>query len=806
MVSNDQQEAFKDWLKQQGGYVNPKVSLFHQLPSGDRGVYATADINEGEQLLLVPVSCTLHLDVTDARGTQLAATCGSELAAFLTQQQAQPGEDSTQQQQQQPFSSFLASTLMLMSELSQGSSSSCHPYFDTLPEGTDCLINWTQQEQQLLAGTSLSDVTRTIQDIFEADIAPRLAARPDLFPPGCVTYESFRRAADLVQTRAFHMSADNWITGTSQESTDELYLIPAIDMLNHSTEPCLRNTSLALCHGDVEVVLEGGEVKSFTNFFSMKAEKAIPAGTQVLHTYGDLSDAQLLQTYGFIDTPPQPTQHQQQQQQQDDEQEEQEEARSDKDAAAAEPGAGGTQLTSNPHNYVVLQLDALLSAVKTVAAAAKVWPAKKAKQVLSKRLQHLASAGLLQREKPECSQLMVTASNTLPDQLLTIIQVLMMTEAEFKQLQQAEEEEQQEAAAAAKGSGAGSSKKGKAEGQQQKQNGSGDAAGAAAPQDVQLNLGREMLEDEFGELCGAALLQAVDQWSSRYPTDLKGSFALMAAAAAAGSRPWMAAAVVAGEQLLLQQLKKEALMIMLGAGQDEDEDEEGMEVELGSSDMEDDDDAEADADSDSDIEQELAAAAAAAGASKKRSRQQQAEQKQDKHKHKHKHKHGHEKDKAGKKHDHHHHHKKHKQPGKKDDRPHFGDMTGPAEADVWQSDDSDKVGYSSGSDDEGERHPVDGSDHHTYEVGAAGTVREAHGHMLGPDEAALIESDDSDKVGYADDAGATADSDGDDSAAAAAGAGGAAGRRNKRGSKAAVGGAAAGAGSKRPKRGLGFKG
>jgi len=113
----------------------------------------------------------------------------------------------------------------------------------------------------------------------------------------------------------------------------------------------------------------------------LSTEKAIPAGTQVLHTYGDLSDAQLLQTYGFIDTPPQPTQHQQQQQQQDDEQEEQEEARSDKDAAAAEPGAGGTQLTSNPHNYVVLQLDALLSAVKTVAAAAKVWPAKKAKQV-----------------------------------------------------------------------------------------------------------------------------------------------------------------------------------------------------------------------------------------------------------------------------------------------------------------------------------------------------------------------------------------------------------------------------------------
>jgi hypothetical protein len=63
-----------------------------------------------------------------------------------------------------------------------------------------------------------------------------------------------------------------------------------------------------------------------------------------------------------------------------------------------------------------------------------------------------------------------------------------MTEPEFKQLQQAEKEERQEATAAA----AGSSK--------QKQRNSGQAV-------VTLNLGREMLEDEFGELCGAVLLQ-----------------------------------------------------------------------------------------------------------------------------------------------------------------------------------------------------------------------------------------------------------------------------------------------------------
>lgn len=71
----------------------------------------------------------------------------------------------------------------------------------------------------------------------------------------------------------------------------------------------------------------------------------------------------------------------------------------------------------------------------------------------------------------------------------------MMTESEFKQLQRAEKEERQEAAAAAAAAAeAGSS------GQQQQQNGGGGQA-------VTLNLGREMLEDEFGELCGAVLLQ-----------------------------------------------------------------------------------------------------------------------------------------------------------------------------------------------------------------------------------------------------------------------------------------------------------
>jgi hypothetical protein len=157
-----------------------------------------------------------------------------------------------------------------------------------------------------------------------------------------------------------------------QEATDELYLIPAIDMLNHSSTPSLRNTSLALVRSEAEVTLGDGQKRRFKDFFSMKAERDIPAGCQVLHTYGDLSDAQLVQTYGFIDAPPVLPGAAA--------------AAAAKGAKGGKPKAAGTAAAAadaagNPNNYVVLPLAVLLDAVNKVAAATHLWPAKKAKKV-----------------------------------------------------------------------------------------------------------------------------------------------------------------------------------------------------------------------------------------------------------------------------------------------------------------------------------------------------------------------------------------------------------------------------------------
>lgn len=69
--------AFAAWLQQRGGYVHPSINLFHSTAGEhDRGVFATADIKQGEQLLLVPCDATLHLEVDD-----VTAKCVCDLSS-----------------------------------------------------------------------------------------------------------------------------------------------------------------------------------------------------------------------------------------------------------------------------------------------------------------------------------------------------------------------------------------------------------------------------------------------------------------------------------------------------------------------------------------------------------------------------------------------------------------------------------------------------------------------------------------------------------------------------------------------------
>ena len=95
-----------------------------------------------------------------------------------------------------------------------------------------------------------------------------------------ITFEVFSAAVSAVVTRGFNSPSP---TGGSPEGP---YLLPLVDLLNHSSlSPSTVLTRTA-------------------TGFSMTATRAIPAGTEVTHSYGPFDNSSLLKTYGFVTPDP----------------------------------------------------------------------------------------------------------------------------------------------------------------------------------------------------------------------------------------------------------------------------------------------------------------------------------------------------------------------------------------------------------------------------------------------------------------------------------------------------------------------
>lgn len=51
-----------------------------------------------------------------------------------------------------------------------------------------------------------------------------MSARPDLWPAPWDSLSSFARVAGIVQSRAFHMEEQNWVTGSSKVQNQTVIL------------------------------------------------------------------------------------------------------------------------------------------------------------------------------------------------------------------------------------------------------------------------------------------------------------------------------------------------------------------------------------------------------------------------------------------------------------------------------------------------------------------------------------------------------------------------------------------------------
>ncbi|MEW5304249.1 MAG: hypothetical protein WDW36_006873 [Sanguina aurantia] len=472
------------------GHISTSLDLFNEMPTGDRGVVATRTIAKGEQLMLLPLQRVLHLPSLDdfiKNPALYEATATKFLLEFTP-----------------TLSAFTATVMLLLSEFARGKESPFREYLASLPQEVDCLLSWSKEDKDELKGTAIDDEGREqTQAFFAREALPVISARPDLWPAPWNSVSRFGQVAGVAQSRAFHMEESNWVTGSAKESSN-LYLLPAVDMINHASDPSRRNAILSKLNQPMSKVVGGAE-QAVEWAFCVTAECDIPAGQEVLHSYGDLGDAALLQTYGFVDA------------------------------------AIGTEDEPfvNPCNHVLIPFQSIQRVCRQMnkdqgdddsgfSKAKKASAAATHKQLEDRKVAMLVSCKLLQAAAPANTEFVLTLGNPLPDTLLTVIQVLLMLEGEFAML-----------------------------------------LANNGPKDGEAySLGTDLLEEdaEFGEMVAFALVQVLDIASHRYPTTAAQDVTMLANAEGFRSlRHFYAVSVRLGEKQILAEASKAVVQMIVDA-------------------------------------------------------------------------------------------------------------------------------------------------------------------------------------------------------------------------------------------------
>ncbi|CEH15445.1 Uncharacterized conserved protein [Ceraceosorus bombacis] len=201
------------------------------------------------------------------------------------------------------------------------------PYFDILPRNFDTPMFWDRQELQDLEGTTVREKIglAEAQLAYRTQLLPYIHAHPDLFvgskasaTAGQVeslisTYyseELFHRMGSAVLSRSFHVNlpgqggleevgeAEDGMEvededdedeedgeGEGEENIDDVCMVPMADMLNARFE---SDNARTFYHQDV---------------LEMRTTQVVEAGEQLLNTYGDPPNCDLIRRYGYVDEP-----------------------------------------------------------------------------------------------------------------------------------------------------------------------------------------------------------------------------------------------------------------------------------------------------------------------------------------------------------------------------------------------------------------------------------------------------------------------------------------------------------------------
>eukprot|EP01119_Soliformovum_irregulare_P017693 TRINITY_DN5296_c0_g1_i1.p1 TRINITY_DN5296_c0_g1~~TRINITY_DN5296_c0_g1_i1.p1 ORF type:complete len:431 (-),score=143.67 TRINITY_DN5296_c0_g1_i1:9-1301(-) len=259
MEETSREQDFIQWISSRDGVkIHEQIELFHRFPNTGRGVRAKSYISKGDVLVEIPPTCLIAPPgLIDEE---------NEIPQILPISKHLKSHDP-------PLSNWLSLVIKLMYMLTHSKEiPEFAPYLNILPSTFSTPLHFDPDEMKLLEGTSLHSLltAENLAVVYAEKVVPIIESSKGLIDKSVCDYAVFARAASIVPSRGFH-----GING------DGPYLVPVADVFNHAID---NSTVLSIEDGT----------------FKMMAERDIARGEEIYNTYGNLSNAQLLHTYGFI--------------------------------------------------------------------------------------------------------------------------------------------------------------------------------------------------------------------------------------------------------------------------------------------------------------------------------------------------------------------------------------------------------------------------------------------------------------------------------------------------------------------------
>ncbi|KAL6713075.1 Ribosomal lysine N-methyltransferase 4 [Lecanora helva] len=271
-------KAFMRWMHElPGTRISSKIQLADLRHQGaGRGIVATKDINEDEELFSIPQS-----DVLTAQNSSLQRVKPALLERLDT---------------------WNALVLCMIHEDGQGQDSRWWPYLQVLPTEFDTLIYWSPSELAELEGSAVVDkIGKNEADAaFTKILLPLVQQNSELFGRYSKDFSSSNaraallevahRMATLIMAYGFDLEAEATSSDEEEEvdgSSQSAYelnkgMVPLADLFN--ADGHLNNAHLLQNEDSM----------------SMIALKRIASGQQVFNDFGQLPRSDLLRRYGYI--------------------------------------------------------------------------------------------------------------------------------------------------------------------------------------------------------------------------------------------------------------------------------------------------------------------------------------------------------------------------------------------------------------------------------------------------------------------------------------------------------------------------